>query len=369
MPIQHGHAPRGALLALLLVIGTLTEATLAVASAAVVSAAVASAAVTSPASASPARAGSSTPTFRNLSLEGYQDQPAVRRQMRYFLGPGRRSIERALVRSAPYLSMIRRHLKREGLPEELAWLPLIESGFSSAAMSPAGAAGMWQFMPGTARGYGLRVDRYIDERRDAFRATRAAVHHLRVLTDRYGSPFLAAAAYNAGAAKVDRGLACSAISDARGQDFFRLSRSGLLSPETRDYVPKLIAAALIAEDPQRYGLQVDAPAEAPAGSRDEVTPAPFARHTRNRALAARSFPEVSPPTRTRATSMPPSDHPASAQRRRVVVRAGDTMASVAASYGVAVRDLCRANMLPAAQALRAGQILSLPAGRRNSLRP
>jgi membrane-bound lytic murein transglycosylase D len=120
---------------------------------------------------------------------------------------------------------------------------------------------MWQFMRGTGKGYGLRVDTWVDERRDPVRATEAAARHLRELRERFGSLYLAAAAYNAGAGKVSRSLGklepadeLEAAEDTGDANFFRLADSHLLSRETRDYVPKLIAAALIAKQPARYGI-------------------------------------------------------------------------------------------------------------------
>lgn len=296
-----------------------------------------------------------TPALDSLggtSLEEYRNLPAVKAQLRYFLGPGRRSMEHAISRGTPYLTMIRRNLHREGLPAELAWLPLIESGFSSAAMSSAGAVGMWQFMPETARAYGLRVDRYIDERRDADKATHAAVRHLRDLHDRYGSPFLAAAAYNAGAGRIDRGLGFLEITSAQDEDFFRLSKAALLSAETRDYVPRLIAAALIAENPGRYGLR---PADRSTLTRE---PARRSRSSPDRWFARAQRGETSSYPRTGAA--PGRDVRLPERHRRVQAEEGDTMASLAASHGVTLRDLCRVNMLPAGQMLRPGRVLVLP---------
>jgi membrane-bound lytic murein transglycosylase D len=304
------------------------------------------------AEAADSRAISSIEPSGDLSLSAYGNLPAVKAQLRYFLGPGRRSIERAISRSTPYLTMIQENLRREGLPSELAWLPLIESGFSSAALSPAGAAGMWQFMPATARAYGLRVDRYIDERRDVDKATLAAVRHLRDLRDRYGSSFLAAAAYNAGAGRIDRGLGFLEISDAQDKDFFRLSKASLLSAETRDYVPRLIAAALIAENPGRYGLR---PADRSSLVRHSTRPY---RMAQARWLApARwrtAFPHGRPDAALAREARPAERH------RRALVEEGDTMASLAASHGVTVEALCRVNMLPAGQVLRPGRVLLLP---------
>jgi membrane-bound lytic murein transglycosylase D len=121
---------------------------------------------------------------------------------------------------------------------------------------------MWQFMRKTGRGYGLRVDTWVDERRDPVKATDAAARHLRDLRKRFGSLYLAAAAYNAGAGKVSRSLGKLEPIEAadEGADFFRLADSNLLANETRDYVPKLIAAAIIAKQPARYGIET-APVE------------------------------------------------------------------------------------------------------------
>src|SRR6266545_881083 len=159
-----------------------------------------------------------------------------------------------------YEAMIRQRLQAEGLPGDLVYLALIESGFSNTATSRARAVGMWQFMKGTGRLYGLRVDRWVDDRRDPIKATDAAVRHLKDLTGMFGSYYLAAAAYNAGAGRVSRGLnrlpddeTDTIPSDAT---FFRLYDTKLLRRETKDYVPKLIAAAIIAKEPTRYGFEV-----------------------------------------------------------------------------------------------------------------
>ncbi len=115
-------------------------------------------------------------------------------------------MEAFLQRGARYEPMIRRRFEAEGLPGDLGYLALIESGYSNEAVSRAYAVGMWQFMRGTGRGYGLRVDSWVDERRDPVKATDAAARHLKDLRDRFGSLYLAAAAYNAGAGKVSRSL-------------------------------------------------------------------------------------------------------------------------------------------------------------------
>jgi membrane-bound lytic murein transglycosylase D len=140
----------------------------------------------------------------------------------------------------------------------MIFLPLIESWYDPHAYSVAAAVGMWQFMSSTARGVGLRVDWWIDERRDPVRSTDAAVRYLNELRETLGSLYLAAAAYNGGPGRVSRGLEAhaTALDGVEGdQLFFALSdQTRALRPETRDYVPKLIAAALVGKDPRRYGV-------------------------------------------------------------------------------------------------------------------
>jgi len=152
--------------------------------------------------------------------------------------------------------MIRERLRARGLPEDLIYLTLIESGLSNTAVSRARAVGMWQFMASTARLYGLTVDPWVDERRDPYKATDAAVTYLADLVQRLGSVYLAAAAYNAGVARIERGVARLPGEQDTLTDntFFQLADRRYLRRETRDYVPKLIAASLIAKQPDRYGF-------------------------------------------------------------------------------------------------------------------
>ncbi len=161
-----------------------------------------------------------------------------------------------LSRLPRYEGMIRARLRAKGLPEDLVYLTVIESGLSNSAVSRAKAVGMWQFIAGTGRLYGLTVDPWVDERRDPFKATDAAVNFLSDLVRRLGSVYLAAAAYNAGEGRVTRGVRrlpgeADSLTD---QTFFQLADRRYLRRETRDYVPKLIAAALVAKQPERYGF-------------------------------------------------------------------------------------------------------------------
>src|SRR5260370_3085327 len=154
--------------------------------------------------------------------------------------------------------MIRERLRRKRLPEALLYLCLIESGFSNTAVSRAKAVGMWQFTASTARLYGLTVDPWVDERRDPFRATEAAANYLADLRERLGSVYLAAAAYNAGVGRIERGMDRLPGEPDSGDDhtFFLLAERRYLRRETRDYGPKLIAASPLPKQPGRYRFQV-----------------------------------------------------------------------------------------------------------------
>jgi membrane-bound lytic murein transglycosylase D len=194
----------------------------------------------------------------DIDVRTYASHPRVRYYLGYFQGPGRQGMEVFLSRGARYESLIRQRFEAQGLPGDLGYLALIESGYSNDAVSRAYAVGMWQFMRGTGRGYGLRVDSWMDERRDPLKATEAAARHLADLRERFGSLYLAAAAYNAGAGKVSRSLGKlqgdGAAESENDGAFFRLAAGDLLAAETQDYVPKLIAAALIAKQPARFGF-------------------------------------------------------------------------------------------------------------------
>ena len=147
-----------------------------------------------------------TPSRWDIDVETFNSHTRVQYYLDFFQGRGRERMAIWLTRMPRYEAMIRERLQRESLPGDLVYLALIESGFSNTATSRAKAVGMWQFMKATGKGYGLRVDSWVDERRDPIRATDAAVRHLRDLNRRFNSLYLAAAAYNAGSGKVSRGL-------------------------------------------------------------------------------------------------------------------------------------------------------------------
>lgn len=185
------------------------------------------------------------PVVRNDAVEHFVD-----------LFTGRRSELMAdyLKRSGRYEGMIREKLRKAGMPEDLVYLSMIESGFNPNARSHVNAVGLWQFMAPTARGYGLRVDEYVDERRDPEKSTDAALHYLRDLHDQLGSWYLAAAAYNGGDGRVSRALKAE-TGRSRGKteaDFWRIRHR--LPRETREYVPLMLAAAVVGKEPEKYGL-------------------------------------------------------------------------------------------------------------------
>jgi membrane-bound lytic murein transglycosylase D len=159
-----------------------------------------------------------------------------------------------LRRSGQYEGMIRRKLRERGMPEDLLYLSMIESGFNPTARSPAAAVGLWQFIPDTGRRYGLRIDGYVDERRDPEKSTDAALRHLEDLYRQFGSWYLAAAAYNSGAGRVSRVMREVTGADLGAEeDFWRIRDR--LPRETRDYVPLIVAAAIVGKEPERYGLE------------------------------------------------------------------------------------------------------------------
>lgn len=182
----------------------------------------------------------------------------VDRWIQHYLSDERLTFEAFLSRESIYGGMIRRELRSRGMPEDLLYLAMIESGFSTSATSRVEASGLWQFMGPTAREYGLEIGDYVDERRDPIRATDAALDYLDRLHDRFGSWYLAAAAYNAGPNRVARTV--REFSDRPGGDeelFWEILDR--LPSETRSYVPKLMAAVLLAKEAEKHGFEVDRP--------------------------------------------------------------------------------------------------------------
>ena len=215
------------------------------------------------------------PTW-DIDVRSYETRARVQHYVSVFTGSAKDHVVDRLEAGTRFEPMIRATFRAESLPEDMYYLGLVESGYDPNAYSKAAAVGMWQFMAGTARGMGLRVDWWIDERRDPVKSTDAAARFLKDLRDQFGSLYLAAAAYDGGPGRISRGLARYAddLHDTEGDDlFFELADRDYFRRETREYVPQLIAAALVAKDPKRYGLEIK---PEPAFVYDSVRVAPAA---------------------------------------------------------------------------------------------
>lgn len=167
----------------------------------------------------------------------------------YFQSKGRNWFGDWLESSSKYLPFIQKELKDMGLPQDLAYMVMIESGFNHNAKSGANAVGPWQFVQATGQRYGLKVNWWLDERRDLQKSTQAAIRYIRDLYKDFGSWYLVAASYNMG----ENGLRRQ-INKFKTKDFWALSRQGALPVETMDYVPKILAAMLISKSPGLYGF-------------------------------------------------------------------------------------------------------------------
>jgi peptidoglycan lytic transglycosylase D len=363
----------------------------------------------------------------DIDVRTFADHPRVQYYLIYFQGASRTGMTVFLTRGARYEPMIRRVFEAEGLPGDLGYLALIESGYSNDAVSRSYAVGMWQFMKGTGRGYGLRIDSWVDERRDPVKATDAAALHLRHLRDRFGSLYLAAAAYNAGAGKVSRSLGklewvtpadtlmepdtliqtdvsdsastaedstLAAEPDAEELDpvvdntnitsdaaFFRLAGTDLLKAETQDYVPKLIAAAVIAKQPERFGIEAplvalftyDSIVVTSATGLDVVAKLAQVSPAEIRELNPQYLRFATPPRSTSIIRLPSgtgskvaAGYAKLSPKARVhfmthVVRRGERLNRIAGRYHLPVSDIRAANPKIRGSSLKAGSRLTIPA--------
>jgi membrane-bound lytic murein transglycosylase D len=262
---------------------------------------------------------------------------------------------------------------------------MIESGFNQNARSRAGAVGLWQFMPETGRRYGLTFDSWVDDRRDPFLATDAAIRFLSELNNRFGSMWLAAAAYNGGPGRVIRGLQRGDFGALNGDAaYFAMTEAGgtYFRAETRDYVPKLIAAALLAKQPERFGfdslsywspLVYDSIQVNDAVGMDVVARLSGVALSDIEELNARFYRGVTPPGRAVWVRVPPGTGDSVAARlerlparERVTlvyhtVARGENLSRIARRYGVSSNDIRSANRLRSTT-LQRGQRLLIPTG-------
>jgi peptidoglycan lytic transglycosylase D len=318
----------------------------------------------------------------DLDVETYVSHRRVQFYREYFTGQAHSRFAIWLGRMARYEGMVQQVFRLYGLPQDLIYLGLVESGYSNTAISRANAVGMWQFMASTARRYGLRIDGWVDERRDPFRATDAAARHLADLRDQFGSWYLAAAAYNAGAGRVSRGLRRLNTDDAASDEaYFELSSKRYLRPETRDYVPKLIAATVIAKDQYSLGF-TDTPKLEPLIF-DEIT---VPSQTGLDVIASladttdRAIMELNPkyyrgatPPRERAVVRVPRGKGTEVLKRYAElpveerlnfvehrISRGETLGGIAKQYRVSVRAIQAANPGIQPRRLQVGQVVTIP---------
>jgi len=306
------------------------------------------------------------------------DNPKVRHFVKYYSSTGKNRFQELLGRSGKYMPMIAKVLNQEGLPEELGYLALLESEFVVDTTSRNGAVGLWQFIATTAHRYGLRIDEWVDERRDPVKSTRAAAGYLKDLHNYYGRWYLATAAYNAGPGNIDK-----ALQQSGAKDFWSIKAKAKLSEETRNFVPKFVAIALIAMDPKKYGfneLRYETPldyeevelnksiklaalaelAETDVSSIRELNPA----------LLRLSTPPGEPSFRVnlpvgkasvflaKANEKMPQKDADPVQVVTHEVKRGDTLFSIARSYGLDVRAVMEFNGLTTSR-LRIGQKLRI----------
>ncbi len=175
--------------------------------------------------------------------------PLVNKWIDYFQGRGRPHMERYLARSSRYMKLMKKILRQNGLPEDLVYIALIESGFTSKATSRAAAVGYWQFIKGTGKRYGLEINSLVDERRDPVMSTQAAAEYFKGLYSVFGSWYLAMASYNVGENRVKR-----EVMNHYTRDFWELAAKRRFPKETINYIPKFIAAKLIGNNPEKYGF-------------------------------------------------------------------------------------------------------------------
>jgi membrane-bound lytic murein transglycosylase D len=301
---------------------------------------------------------------------------AVVAYIRFFQTDTREHFGRWLARSSRFIPMMREVLEKNGLPLDLVYLSMIESGFNAYAYSFARAAGLWQFVVGTSRRYGLVTDFWVDERRDPYKATVAAAKYLKDLQDRFhGDWYLAWAGYNAGEGKVNR-----AIRREKTTDFWRMMGKGrTLRAETKHYVPKLIAAALVAKHPERFGFHV----EYEQAWEFEEAPVPDSTDLHAIAKAAgitfEQLHDLNPELRRFCTPpggwtirlprgtrekflaeysrLEPADRLSFVEHR---VERGEPISKIARAYGVTEAAILRTNGIKSYRQIKVGRVLVIP---------
>jgi len=297
--------------------------------------------------------------------------------IRYFQTKNRRYFKRWLARSTKYIPVMQSILVENGLPSDLVYLAMIESGFNNTARSWRQAVGPWQFIRSTGKRYGLKADWWIDERRDPIKATVAAAHYLKDLYGMFDSWFLAAAGYNAGENKIKR-----AIRKHRTRDFWEMTKYRYLKPETKQYIPKLIAATLIAKSPAKYGFK----------NIDYLDPLVYDVVTVNAPLDLRDVARITGTTYKKIRNLNPElkrwctppdianyqlKIPLGTQEQFLTqyetiapkgnllfhthkIRSGDTLSHIARRYGTSIKPIMELNNITSPRRLRLGRRIIIP---------
>jgi membrane-bound lytic murein transglycosylase D len=292
--------------------------------------------------------------------------------------------ERYLERMGIYQDLVDAELEARGLPWSLRYLPVVESGYHHSVRSRAGATGLWQLMPSTARELGLLVNGIVDDRRDPIASTHAALNYLTFLHREFDSWFLALAAYNAGPGRVGRLLQRHAPDPAVPGDERYLRIRAHLPAETRDFVPRFFAAAALASDPERYGLPpvptdrtlvFDEVTVPDATSLDVVAEAAGVDEGRILELNPQYMRGFTPPGRERVVRVPPGVGDTFVRNYALIppserisfmehqVARGETLSHIARRYGVSVGELQGSNGNVDPRRLQIGQRLVVPVGR------
>lgn len=339
----------------------------------------------------------STPLYKPSSIEIYKMREELHRQkpkysipitvnswvvsfIKAFRTVRRKNIQNALNRSVEYIEDFKRIFRSYELPEDLAYLPLIESGFRVNALSRARARGVWQFMASTARMYGLQVDWVVDERKDPYKACHAAAKYLKQLHKDTGEWYLALACYNGGPRRVSR-----AVKRLKTKDFFKISKKRYyLRRETRNYVPAFIAALIIAKNPSAYGFEVEAAPSQLGNTKKIEIPSPVSLkeaasaigipYARLQKINPELIRDFTPFNKKFYTIRVPEDVDAGSleQLKRLPpakryfvgwyrVKRGDSLYSIARKFNTSVNKIKRANKLRS-NLIRPGKRLLIPRG-------